>query len=364
MRRHLIAAALLAALLTTGCIRAMPEGVIYPSVTLDETVSGTRTVDVAFSFEGEPVTFAVEVDERLYAGASAAVKSVTRFGNARENDWIEDYYPAFVNEPNHDAFFDDLLAELRAVRDARGLDSDRYAELMTVFAQSITYRTDPVDLSPKFPVETLVEGDGDCDDKTLLLAGLLSREGYDVAIMLFEPEKHVALGLKTAGPDYNGSGYAYVETTTGGFIGMVPDELADGATIQSEPRIFRLDGGTIAYTAGDQVAAILAARDRAITEAEAVTAEITDADAVLEATKAEVTAVKAELDALLAAGRVGEYNALVGTYNALVEQYNTAVRERNDLAERYNRMAQVERTVFEGLDDRPGTYAALVGVFD
>jgi hypothetical protein len=342
----------------------MPEGVIYPSVDLDEAVTGTRSVAVAFSFEGEPVSFSVDVDERLYAGASAAVKSVTRFGNARENDWIEDYYPAFVNEPNHDAFFADVLAELRAVRDARGLDSDRYAELMTVFAQSVTYRTDPVDLSPKFPVETLVEGDGDCDDKTLLLAGLLAREGYDVAIMLFEPEKHVALGLRTTGPDYEGTGYAYVETTTGGFIGMVPDELADGSTIFSEPRVFRLDGGTIAYTAGDQVAAILSARERAIAEAGAITADIATADAELEVIKAEVAAVKAELDALLAAGRIGEYNALVGTYNELAEEYNDAVRARNALAERYNRMAEIERIIFEGLSDRPGTYAAVAGAFD
>ena len=361
LARRIVATALLAAaasgLLAAGCVVGFPDGVVYPSIT--PQAGEPLTITHEFMFEGAPVTITVKVDGGLYAGAAAAEKTVTRFGNARENDWIEDYYPAFVNEEHQEGFYADVLAAFRAVRDARGLDDDRYAELLTVFAQSLTYRTDPVDLSPKFPVETFVDGDGDCDDKTLLLGGLLAREGYDVAILLFEAEEHVSLGIRSAGDGYKGTGYDFVETTAPAFIGMVPDSFAGGITLTSTPRVFRIDGGTRGYGAGDQVAAILEGRRRTIETGMALAREVEAADAELVALEGRVSAARAELDALRAAGRIAEYNARVDAYNALVSSYNTAAAARNALADRYNAMTAVDRLVVEGLDDRPGTYAAV-----
>jgi hypothetical protein len=352
-----IALPLLLVVILTGCAAGLPDGVVYPSI---EPAEGTtRSITRAFTFEGEPVSLTATVDSGVYAGATAAEKSVIRFGGARETDWIEDYYPAFVDEEHQAAFYDSLLAALRVIRDARGLDADRYAELITVFVQSLTYATDPVDLSPKFPIETFVDGVGDCDDKTLLLAGLLSREGYDVAIILFEPEQHVALGIRSSDLPYRDTGYAFVETTDAGFIGMVPETLAGGTVLESAPRLFAVGTGTRAYTAGDEVRAILDARERAIADAEAMSSRIGTADAALQALETETRSAGAELESLRAAGRIGEYNAAVPEYNALVERYNAAARERNDLAAQYNALAEFEQLIVEGLDDRAGTYAAV-----
>ncbi len=363
MRR--IASALLTVLTATAlaaCVPglpALPEGVIYPSITLDETVAADHTVSVDFMFEGTPVTFDLVVDGALYAGASGAQKSVTRFGNARENDWIDDYYPAFIHEPRQNGFYDALIERFRAVRDARGLDADRYAELLAVYAQSITYRTDPVDLSPKFPVETFVDGAGDCDDKTLLLSALLLREGYDVAIMLFEAESHVSLGLRSDDIGYLGTGYAFVETTAPGFVGMVPDELAGGITLSSQPRVFHL-GGTTPYGSGSQVRRILDGREEAIARAGALEAEIAQADAELASLEAEVRQTRSTLDQLRSSGRISEYNALVDPYNALIADYNAVTERRNGLADRFNALAVLDRAIVDGLNDRPGTYAKVV----
>ncbi len=351
-------------LLLAGCSGGWPEGVIYPSITLDETVTQDYPVSRTFTFEGRQVTLDVTVDGSLYAGAVAAEKSVTRFGNARENDWIEDYWPAFIDEEHQEPFFGDVLGALHQVRDSLGLDSDRYAELLTVFAQSLVYETDPVDLEPKFPVETFVDGTGDCDDKTLLLAGLLAREGYDVAILMFEPEKHVALGIRSADLPYRDTGYAFVETTSGGFIGMVPDSLTGGLTLTSEPRVFRIGTGSTAYTAGDDVRAILDGHSRAIAEAGGLVASIEAVDADLATLQSELSAMQNQLDSLRSARNTAEYNALVPEYNALVERYNTTADERNALAAQHNVFAEVDRLIVEGLDDRPGTYAAVMDALD
>lgn len=358
--RRLWLIAFLASALLAGCAGGLPEGVIYPHITLDESVTDDIPVSRTFTFEGQQVTLDVTVDGSLYAGAVAAEKSVTRFGNARENDWIEDYWPAFVEEKHQDAFFESVLGATRQVRDSRSLDSDRYAELLTVFVQSLTYKTDPVDLQPKFPVETFVDGEGDCDDKTLLLAGLLEREGYDVVVFMFEPEKHVSLGIRSADIPYRETGYAFTETTAAGFIGMVPDSLAGGITLTSEPRVFKIGEGTTAYTAGAEVKAILDGRARAVAEAEALAARITQADADLAAMQTKLTNLQAEMDSLKAAKRLSEYNALVPTYNALVEDYNTTADNRNALADEHNALAEVDRLIVNGLADRPGTYAAVM----
>ncbi|MBN2247332.1 MAG: hypothetical protein JW733_01390 [Coriobacteriia bacterium] len=355
------ARAILALLLATatGCSVALPDGVIYPSITPDAAVTDQRTVDVSFTFEGQPVTFSLAVDGALYAGASAADKQVIRFGNARANDWIEDYFPAFVTEEHQVPFYDALIAAFRTVRDQRGLDPDRYAELMTAYVQSITYRIDPEDLSPKFPVETFVESAGDCDDKTLLLAALLSREGYDVAVLMFEPEQHVALGIRSQDLQYRDTGYAFVETTVPGYVGQVPQSLEGGVVLESVPRVFAIDGGQTAYGAGGQVAAILEARARAVAEAAQLATDITAADRALASLEARVNATRVELDALRSAGRIAEYNSRVDAYNALIAEYNRELEVRNELATRHNTLAAIDRTVAAGTADRRGTYAAI-----
>ncbi len=66
----------------------------------------------------------------------------------------------------------------------QNLSDDEYLELIAVYVQSLRYETQEQNPA-KFPIETVVDRAGDCDDKSLLFAGLLSREGYPVALLLF-----------------------------------------------------------------------------------------------------------------------------------------------------------------------------------
>ncbi|TDB39017.1 MAG: hypothetical protein D9V44_04950 [Actinobacteria bacterium] len=361
--RPLVAVALALSLaLVAGCnadgTLRLPTGVVYPSIT---PVAGTAnlTVDTTFTFEGTPRTLSIVVDGPLYVGAQQAEKSVIRFGNARENDWISDYYPAFVFEKHQDAFFSAMIGQFRGIRDASGLDSDRYVELMTSYAQSLEYKLDPHNLSPKFPVETAAQQAGDCDDKALLLGGLLAREGYDVAILLFGPEQHVALGIKAEGLEYGDTGYAYIETTTRGFVGMPPDSVGNGTKLTSAPQVFKLGDGTKRYDAGAQVTTILSTAAAAKQRADELAGRINAADTRLKTLQPNVTSLKSRMDALLAAGDSAGYNALVASYNAAAAEYNAAAEERNALAAEHNRVVGIHTYIVEHLDDRAGTFAHL-----
>jgi len=343
-----------------GASIALPSGVVYPKIVPDDS-TGIIGVDYAFDFEGKTDTFHVDVQRSLYQGAASAQKSVVRFGSSHANDWIERYYPAFIEESHQDAFFSALLAQLRALRDQQHLDSDRYAELLVVFVQSIEYKTDPVNLSPKFPVETFVDKNGDCDDKTLLLAGLLSREGYDVAVLLFDAEKHVAIGIKSDGIEYKNTGYAYVETTAPGFIGMVPDELGQGITLASDPQVFKIGDGTLHYTSGAQVARILQRRTELKAQADGLSAQVKSADSALATLRAQADSLHAQLSERQSAGDIASYNALVPEYNATVQNVNASTTARNALADRYNTAVKLERYIYEHLSDRTGVYQQVAG---
>jgi hypothetical protein len=101
------------------------------------------------------------------------------------------------------------------------------------FVQSLPYVSDNVstayDEYPRYPIETLVDNGGDCEDTSILMASLIKAMGYGVVLLSFP--QHVAVGV--AGGEgvygtyweYAGRKYYYLETTgTGWEIGDIPKE--------------------------------------------------------------------------------------------------------------------------------------------
>jgi len=87
----------------------------------------------------------------------------------------------------------------------------------------------------KFPVETLVDKNGDCEDSAVLFASIMDALGYDVVLLFYKFEDknsgHLAVGINLQGNhgeyvEDNGKKYYYCETTTSQFdIGMLPPEI-------------------------------------------------------------------------------------------------------------------------------------------
>src|SRR5208337_3677730 len=169
------------------------QAVVVPHIIVGSEGSSPITATHTFSFEKNQITISVPVDAAVYNGAKSTDKSVSVYGNVTESVWVTDSYLEMVNDPAQDQLYADLIAQFRKIRDDEGLSSDEYLELMAAYTQSLTYETTP-DNPTKYPVETVIEGAGDCDDKSVLLAGLLSREGYKVSLLLFSPSRTWPLG--------------------------------------------------------------------------------------------------------------------------------------------------------------------------
>ena len=112
--------------------------------------------------------------------------------------------------------------------------SDQVVLNIISFIQALPYTSDSVttgyDEYPRYPIETLVDGGGDCEDSSILAAALISEMGYGVILLEFPG--HVAIGVKgeeNVGDvyyEYNGSKYYYVETTSSGYsIGAIPPNI-------------------------------------------------------------------------------------------------------------------------------------------
>lgn len=132
-------------------------------------------------------------------------------------------------------------------------DFSTYEQAMHALAlvQSLTYRTDSestgLEEYPRYPLETLAAGGGDCEDTAILAAALLSEMGYDPALIEFPG--HISLGVRCDGAsgrtsyESGGNQYCYLETTgTGWEIGELPDEyrMAENVTVlpaRLRPRI-------------------------------------------------------------------------------------------------------------------------------
>lgn len=60
----------------------------------------------------------------------------------------------------------------------------------------ITHQIPYIESGPqKFPIETIVENEGDCDLFSFLAASIIEAGGIDVVLLLYEEEEHMALGV-------------------------------------------------------------------------------------------------------------------------------------------------------------------------
>ncbi len=102
------------------------------------------------------------------------------------------------------------------------------------------------DQSIKFPVEVLVTNKGVCSEKSFLLAGILYYAGYDVALLDFEKENHMAVGIKgNCSKSYGG--YCFIETTRPNPIRYVPKTYVGNITLKSKLRIIKIGNNSLKY---------------------------------------------------------------------------------------------------------------------
>lgn len=147
-----------------------------------------------------------------------------------EGKQIGDNRKSFVFSENGKPVIKDLARRLETI----AISETDKVEAALSYVQSLPYSYDSTskgkDEYVRYPIETLVDGCGDCEDKSVLLAAILREMNVDF-VLLMAPD-HMAVGVDCQPQNdstyymFNGKKYYYVETTQPEFrIGQVPDNI-------------------------------------------------------------------------------------------------------------------------------------------
>lgn len=174
---------------------------------------------------GESLSIEVPVDGAMYA----YYRNLERYYNP------ENFFH-YVNDANNEALVDEVVQQIMHSSTLFSHNSSALVRELANFVQEVvTYQYD-VDTTgeeeyPRYPIETLYERQGDCEDTSILMAALLKAYGYEVGFIYLPG--HLAVALRSSddysdGPyvQMDGHRYLYIESTSAGWnIGDIPDEV-------------------------------------------------------------------------------------------------------------------------------------------
>lgn len=332
----------------------------YPEVGDYQDDGRVATSSLEFPFQDRSVLVSVSVPQGLYEAAAEADKRAVLLGEWGDaDDWTTGYYLSFITDPQMENVFSATVDALRRGASGTAEGNDEYLEFLTVYVQSLTYDTRPDEAGPKFPVETIIEKAGDCDDKSILLAGLLSQEGYNVSLFYFPDDSHMAVGIATDEPGFRDSGYLFVETTNVSLIGIPTEKFENGETLTSDLFVIPIGNGTKGYGKADETRHIDRAAAEARTGAEEKEASLVVLEDDLDVMKRALDEEKASLSHLKISGDIMGYNAAVSDYNCHAAEYNQSLEEYRTIYVDYLADVELANYVATHLYDRPGLSKAV-----
>jgi predicted nucleic acid-binding Zn ribbon protein len=132
-----------------------------------------------------------------------------------------------------------ISTQMNNMKAQAGLDKIGMANMVLAFTQSITYSYDNVSHGVEdywsFPIQTLHDRTGDCEDKTFLYVSIMESLNYDTALLFFDDHMAAGLNCTSAYGTYYEVGnvrYFYCETTSIGWeVGEKPEDYGTSTVI-------------------------------------------------------------------------------------------------------------------------------------
>jgi hypothetical protein len=210
-----------------------PSGRDSARVTAEDLETGQKTINYPYVLRGR--SGLIRFDTYRGVNDYLSTKYPASFRDER------DYWLQFVDESIQDRYLKQLADNVQAAE----ADRENQVRAAISMVQNIEYADYSFDTAAKYPYHVLYHQNGDCDEKSLLLAYLLRELGYGVAVFEFEQESHMAVGIKA--PDqycYRDTGYAFVETT----VPSIPTDAGGeyggtGEKLTSNPKVFVIADG-------------------------------------------------------------------------------------------------------------------------
>lgn len=185
------------------------------------------TLEAYVNSQFRDISLDIQVDKNMYL----YYRSLQRYYN------VENMY-LYINDENNREIIRTIVDAIRDVAKKFSYDDASVAREIVKFVQDvIEYEYDSVSTGqeeyPRYPIETLYERQGDCEDTSILMAALLKEWGYEVGLLHLPGHAAVAIRTSdtynaTAYYEIDGHRYLFIESTGSGWsIGEIPDEFLD-----------------------------------------------------------------------------------------------------------------------------------------
>jgi chaperonin cofactor prefoldin len=194
------------------------------SIPLEPELESTETIqrEYSWSFDGREWTLSLNIPESIY-----------NYYRDLQRAQTEDY-SIYVSHPFDDEYLSTLIEKMNFIAISRDYSEQEKVNLVISFVQSLPYTSDSVTTSfdeyPRYPIETLIDNGGDCEDTSILVSALLHEMNYDVILLSYPG--HMACAVYTQGVsgtyyDLDNRKYYYIETTGEGWeIGDIPEDYS------------------------------------------------------------------------------------------------------------------------------------------
>jgi PKD repeat protein len=200
------------------------QGAVLATVEVLDVPEGSVVLRFAWAWGSEDQRLDFAVPWNLYLKYRGRLRTPL-VDNYQYADFVEDS----LDDPTLEDLADDLAGSM-------GGGDQAFAEYALAFVQgAIAYNADPPDVEwPLYPLETLVDGEGDCEDTAILFVSLLRARGVSCQLAFVDTDDdgspdHVLALVEISSPgvvppgatvfELDGTLYAVAETASG-YLGL------------------------------------------------------------------------------------------------------------------------------------------------
>lgn len=200
---------------------AVTDAMLQYSVVITDTATLGDLRSFEWNYGPKNYQYDMYIDSDIYYEFKSLDHDLTD-----EYDWPDGY--ARFTTPD-EQYVINLANDLNSIAVSGGFTDLETSNFILSFVQTIDYKVDNytnyqgIQEYPKYPIEMLWDGQGDCEDSSALYASLMEALGYDAVLLLFlgDIEGHAAIGVSVPGATgksyrYSGMDYYYAETTDKG----------------------------------------------------------------------------------------------------------------------------------------------------
>ena len=199
----------------------------------------TRTFEWKYDRENYTITMDINYEDLLYArGIYSADKRMQASDHVRDQTFVTYSYTDSTMAPYMSELVDELISAYQSKHST--INEVDFLGYLLAFTQYIEYQSDEEYMGVteywKFPLETLYDQGGDCEDTSILFVAIAHEcrdkvgMSYKVALQLLPGHMAGAIELSSGSGKYstNPYGYIYGETTTADYaIGDIPSTMKE-----------------------------------------------------------------------------------------------------------------------------------------